>query len=149
MTSLTPDEWKRLAKGRVAKAKKPKYGNQKAESEYPGYSFSSQLERDLFSFLKGLEAAGEIRELKVQASVYLTRARILYKPDFKAIDSDGKTVYFEAKGFETDVWRIKRRLFIEYGDGKLEIYRRRGSGITLAETITPACALQKTPDTCG
>lgn len=60
-----------------------------------------------------------------QPKVYMTDARILYKPDFKCFDSkEGISFYVEAKGFETAVWKIKKRLWREYGPARLEIYTK-------------------------
>lgn len=113
-----------------------KYGNKKTQID--GYYFASKLEADLYVHLKEREKLGEIRDIKCQVQVRLTDAKILYKPDFSAIEVDsGQVVYFEAKGFETDVWRIKRRLWeAGYGPGRLEVWKRRGrDGIKLAEVL--------------
>jgi len=99
-----------------------KFGNK--ASLRPGYSFSSQLEAAVFDLLKKRELAGEIRIVRVQASVYMTPARILYKPDFECLDlTTGKIFYVEAKGFETIVWRIKYRLWPHFVDADLHIYK--------------------------
>lgn len=56
-------------------------------------------------------------------------------PDFSAVEK-GVLVFFEAKGFETEVWRLKRRLWKFYGPGPLEVWRSAGRGrIGLVETI--------------
>jgi hypothetical protein len=111
-----------------------KYGA-KRES-YAGYSFASGLERKLFEELKLREAAGELKDIQVQASVHLTDAKILYKPDFKAYDMKlNNWVWHEAKGFETDVWKIKLRLWRYYGPGRLEIYKGSRTKIYLHDVI--------------
>lgn len=118
--------------------KNPQTKYQSKRVKEAGYSFQSQLERDLFQHLSLLEKAGEIEGLKCQASVYLTEARILYKPDFEFTEN-GITVWAEAKGIETDVWRIKRRLWMHYGPGKLMIYKRSGkTELRLVEEIIPS-----------
>lgn len=111
-----------------------KYRNKR--TKISGRSFASRFEGDLFLMLEHLQKIGEIRDLKCQVSCYLTDARILYKPDFSFV-RDGQTVFAEAKGFETAVWRIKRRLWKHYGDGVLEVYKQGRSGPFLSETITP------------
>lgn len=90
--------------------------------EHAGYSFASKAEASLFDYLSLRQKAGEISDLKTQPSVYMTKARILYKPDFSFVEN-GKTVYAEMKGFETPVWRIKRRLWLSgYGPAKLQVF---------------------------
>ena len=71
-----------------------------------------------------LSADPNIEVLQCQAQVKLTLAEIIYKPDFKCCDKrTGEVFYVEAKGFETPEWRIKRRLWMYYGPGRLEIYK--------------------------
>ncbi len=113
---------------------KNKYRAKKVK--HAGYSFASQGERDMFTILKEREDNKELTNLKCQVSVYLTDARILYKPDF-SYERDNLTVYVEYKGFETAPWRIKRRLWKHYGPGPLDIYKKCGRDIYLHETIIP------------
>lgn len=105
------------------------------KSERAGYSFSSKLEAAVFDFLQIEKIAGEIKEIQVQAQVHLTKAKILYKPDFKCTREDNSYFYVEAKGFETPEWRIKRRLWEYYGDGELRIYMGNHSRPFLKEII--------------
>jgi hypothetical protein len=102
-------------------------------------TFDSILEADLFGHLMLLSHAGEISLVERQPKVYLTTARILYKPDFSAIEvRSGERIWFEAKGFETAVWRLKLRLWkAGYGPGRLRIYKRAGRGIEMTNEITP------------
>jgi len=70
--------------------------------------------------------------------VYLTKARILYIPDFKVFDHGlGDFSWEEFKGFETDTWRIKRRLWLNYGPGILNVWKANRAGVYLHETIKP------------
>jgi hypothetical protein len=103
---------------------------------HAGYSFASRGESECFSMLRLLERAGKIRNLRTQITVYLTRARIAYKPDFQFEDLElNETVFGEYKGFETPEWRLKRRLWISYGPGRLRVYK--GYPPTLHEEIVP------------
>src|SRR5579871_2080627 len=105
---------------------------------HAGYSFASKLEADLFDYLKLMEYAGEISDIATQTHIKLTRAGIVYVADFSALNLKTKEAeYFEAKGFETDVWKIKKSLWKYYGPGKLHIFYRQGKGLSNAETITP------------
>lgn len=117
------------------KTSKNKYGNKKVE--HAGYSFASKGEAGLFDELKLQEAAGEIRDIKVQDTVYLTLARILYKPDYTFIRcSTQEREWAEFKGFETSDWRIKLRLWHHYGPGILTIYKRgQKPEIVIPETL--------------
>jgi len=105
--------------------KKKKRGNKYGSkpSTYKGRSFASGLERAMFEMLDLRQAAGELRDLKGETSVYLTDSRILYKPDATAFDIVlNQQVWYEAKGFKTPSWGIKCRLWKDYGPGRLEIY---------------------------
>jgi len=118
------------------------YGQRKFKNKRElrdGRSFASKFEATLYDQLKEREENKEIGVLECQVSVYLTEAKILYKPDFRAFDNGlGVWVWFEAKGFETDVWRIKKRLWKCYGPGRLEIYKGSyKSGAKLVEVLSP------------
>jgi hypothetical protein len=80
--------------------------------------------------------AGEIRELREQQTVRLTRAQIAYKADFSYVDCEtGKTVWVEAKGVQGERWRIIKRLWVEYGPGPLEVWMGRHQSPELVEVI--------------
>ena len=106
--------------------------------EVGGLSFASQLEADLYAVLLVMKRTGEVSEIGCQPSVYLTDARIRYVPDFYTFDVKMQaSVWYEAKGYETDVWRIKRRLWKCYGPGPLVVVRRKGSGLLFEKPIIP------------
>ena len=106
-----------------------------AKPQLYGITFDSGLERDLYLLLKN---DPEVAEVQIKASVHLTRAKILYKPDYKVLGRNGVEWFCEAKGFEDEKWRIKRRLWMHYGPGELRIYHRQGKkGIVLHEVIVP------------
>lgn len=113
---------------------KPKRKNKfnARKKELAGRTFDSKGEANLYLYLL---ADPEITNIKQQVSVYLTKARILYKPDF-SYEKDGELIYAEYKGFPTPIWRIKRRLWIHYGPGKLEVYM---GNCQLQEIIGPGC----------
>lgn len=115
--------------------RRQKYGSQKVERD--GYSFASKLEASVYSLLKLREEAGEFTQIRCQVSVYLSDARILFKPDFECITAGGGSVYVEAKGLETAVYRIKRRLWMAYGPGPLEVYKGSHQRPKLAEVLLP------------
>jgi len=103
-----------------------------------GRSFASKLEAALFDLLVLREKAGEIREISQQAQIVLSQAKIIYKPDFMFVDcKTGRTVFAEAKGYETPEWRIKRRLWLAYGPSPLEVWKGSHRRLTLSETLMP------------
>lgn len=111
---------------------KSKFRNKKCELD--GRSFASQLERDVFGYL--LIQGRRPGDIQGQDHVYLTKARVLYIPDFKVTDRNGYVYWVEAKGFETPEWRIKLKLWRFYGPGCLHIYKRRGkSDVYLDEVV--------------
>lgn len=113
-----------------------KYNNRK-ETRY-GISFASKLEASVYDELKLLESAGQISDLRCQDIVYLTAARIGYRVDFSAHNENtGERWYYEAKGYPTDVWKIKRRLWLQYGPGTLEIWGGTWIKPKVIETIYP------------
>lgn len=122
--------WRRKAKT------SEKYGRKKVD--HAGYRFDSKLEAALFDYLKLRELAGEIKDIQAQDTVYLTAARIMYKPDFKYLDiATGVYEWAEAKGFETTDYRIKRRLWMHYGPGKLQVFHGGHTRLSLKEILIP------------
>jgi len=99
-------------------------------------NFASKLEAAVYEILLDKQAMGDISDLKCQAEVRLTDANIIYKPDFSFVER-GRMAYAEAKGMETASWRIKRRLWTEYGPGLLYIYKGNHKYPFLNEVIDP------------
>ncbi|MFO0254951.1 MAG: hypothetical protein ACK52V_12610 [Betaproteobacteria bacterium] len=119
---------------------KHKYGAKRtdASSLTDGRSFQSALERSVYLWLKAREQAGELVIESCQDSVYLTDARILYKPDFRVRDAvTGEVYWVEAKGLELPAWRIKRRLWLHYGKGRLVIVKGSGARLRVHEELVP------------
>lgn len=93
-----------------------KYKNVKVEID--GIKFDSKAEGNFYLYLKGQK----IKIIELQPKVYLTEARILYKPDF-LIEENGKPIYVDYKGFQTAVFKIKIRLWAKYGPGELRLIK--------------------------
>lgn len=124
------DMWKRR---RVRK-----FGNKKITID--GHKFDSQFEAAVYLWLVKRAERGEISDLKPHpGSVLLSRARIALRPDFSFIE-EGTFYYGEAKGAETAVYRIKRRLWKVYGTAPLRVWIGRPTSIILKETIVPEAA---------
>lgn len=125
-----------------------KYGVKQArqtahvKQELDGYSFASGLEKDTYLHLKMLKAAGEISEIRCQVTINITKY-VRWRPDFECIDKEGNKFYAEAKGFETEVWLLKKKLFKEFGEHPLYVYVRQGkNSLTIKETIFPENAYE-------
>ena len=96
---------------------KSKYGNKK--TEYDNIIFDSKREKERYVELKALEKIGIIKDLKTQVSFELqpkykignkTIRAIKYVCDFVYIKNE-KYVVEDVKGFETEVFKIKRKMF--------------------------------------
>ena len=97
-----------------------------------GHAFDSKKEAKYYSELKIREKAGEIKELKLQPRFLLQNGfsyngkryrKIEYIADFEYFDVvKNKRVVVDVKGYKTDVYQIKKKLFLnEYGDDVLFI----------------------------
>lgn len=99
-----------------------KYGATKTFLD--GYRFDSKLEAALYQILKLLVEKGDLKDLRHQHHVYLSRARFHCIPDFSAINTrTGKREYFEAKGFEDKRWGKVKKMWKAYGPGTMWIYK--------------------------
>ena len=108
--------------------KKSKYKSQKHEID--GIKFDSKAEANYYMQLKLQEKAQRkpiIKILEIQPKVYMTDAKILYKPDF-LISEDGVEIYIDVKGFRTPVFNLKARLWKYYGKGNLRLVKQVKGG---------------------
>lgn len=107
-----------------------KYNNKKVIVE--DYVFDSIQESRRYKELKLLERAGKIQNLELQPHFLLqdsfrkngkTIRKIEYIADFKYIEN-GKTIVEDVKGLQTDVFKIKHKLFEKkYPDLELRIIK--------------------------
>lgn len=91
-----------------------------------GIEFDSKKEANRYCELNLLESAGEIKNLQLQPRFILqesfkyqgkTERKIEYVADFMYEEKDGQVVVEDTKGFKTDVYKLKRKLFLKkYGD---------------------------------
>lgn len=94
--------------------------------------FDSKREENRYKELKLLERAGEIKDLELQPRFLLqdsfkkngrTFRKIEYVADFKYIEN-GKTIVEDVKGIQTDVFKLKHKIFEKvYPDLELRIIR--------------------------
>lgn len=93
-----------------------------------GHRFDSRREAKRYEELRQLEAAGKIAQLELQPRFELQAAfryhgeairKIEYVADFKYLDYErGGLVVEDVKGMRTDVYRLKKKLFLaKYGNG--------------------------------
>lgn len=96
-----------------------KYGNKKTIVD--GFEFDSKLEAKRYNELKILLRSGVISDLTLQKVFLLqdgfTYAKkrerpITYVCDFYYKDKQGNEIVEDAKGFKTDVYKIKRKMFL-------------------------------------
>lgn len=91
------------------------------KTEIDGITFDSRLEANRYCELKLLYQAGEITQLRLQPEFELIPAfrkngkayrKTVYRADFMYFDKKtGKYIVEDAKGFKTDVYMLKRKLF--------------------------------------
>lgn len=85
-----------------------------------------------------LKLAGQLKEVKPEVVVFLTRAKIVYRVDFECFPADGgPSHYVEAKGHPNALWPTKKKLWKHYGPGILHIYTGHYLKPQLTETIVP------------
>lgn len=129
--------WRRIKR----KGQEAKMGNQSSVCRL-GHSHRSKLEAAVCVILQLRERAGEIVFVQVEAHVTLVEILgerpIVYIPDFKCMDTVRKEFFWvEAKGYETPEWRLKRKLWMAFGPGRLEVWKGNHVNPTLHETIEP------------
>lgn len=92
---------------------KNKYNAKK--QEYGGVKYDSKFEAKYAEDLDWQLQAGELIEVKRQVKIPLKVNGVLitnYYCDFRVVDKHGQVKYIEVKGFETEVYRIKKKLFV-------------------------------------
>lgn len=107
-----------------------KYRNKKVQVDM--YVFDSIRESQRYKELKLLERAGEISNLELQPHFLLqesfkkngkTYRKIEYIADFKYTENE-KTIVEDVKGMQTDVFKLKHKLFEKkYPDLELKIIK--------------------------
>ena len=95
-----------------------KYHSKKVEVD--GIIFDSKREAKRYQELKLLERAGAIKDLELQPVFELqpsfkkngkTHRAITYKADFMFTTSEGDCIIEDVKGYKTEVYKIKKKLF--------------------------------------
>lgn len=116
--SLLKKAKSKLMEGASMYSRYNKYKNQKVE--YKGIKFDSVKEANRYFVLKDMEKRGEIESLELQPKFDLLNAfiyegrkqrKITYIADFKYL-KDGRIVVEDVKGMKTEVYKIKRKIFL-------------------------------------
>ena len=90
-----------------------------------GITFDSQKEANRYAELKLLERAGEIKHLQLQVPFTLQEAFTLHGKKYRPItyiadfvyEQDGRTIVEDTKGMRTQVYQLKKKLFLaKYGE---------------------------------
>lgn len=111
--------------------KRNKYGAKKIR--FDGIVFDSMGEYQYYLYLKEIIKPGK---MEIHPVTFLTRAKIKYISDF-LIDENGKKVYIDFKGIQTDAFKLKKRLWMHYGEGILRIVKKERNGFKVIEEIDP------------
>ncbi len=115
---LTEAQYKRFLSNSID-YKQSKYKNKKTTCD--GIEFDSKKERNYYLKFKAMQDLGIIRDLELQKEYILqdkfvlngkTRRKITYKADFSYITTeDDKLHVVDVKGFKTEVYKLKKKLF--------------------------------------
>lgn len=118
-------------KTRSKPKKKSKYRNKKVTID--GITFDSKKEANYYLKLKLLKQAGEIKDFGLQEKFVLQEGftkngerhrPITYYADFIIDNLDGSTDVVDVKGMETQVFKIKKKLFeYKYPDLSIKIIK--------------------------
>jgi hypothetical protein len=84
------------------------------KQEYNGFRYDSGFEATYAMFLDGELKAKRIKgyDRQVNLDLVVNNFKICqYRIDFVVYHLDGTTEYVEVKGYQTDVWKLKWKLF--------------------------------------
>lgn len=116
-----------------------KYNAKKVEVD--GIKFDSKAEAEYYLHLKEKVDNGEIRSFErqirmtLQEGFYLEGIKgkvrdITYVVDFVVTKSDGSITYIDVKGIETDVFKLKRKMFMhKYQTPLVTVKKRKGGWV--------------------
>lgn len=96
----------------------------------------------MYLWLKARLQNGEIENIRCEERVTILdapgRDKVQYYVDFVVFDKlAGHDIGIEVKGFETDVWMLKLKLFRIFGPFPLHIYKLRRQQLALQEEVIP------------
>lgn len=88
---------------------------QSTKQNYNGNKYDSKFEAKVAEDLDWQLKSGELVEVKRQVKIPLVVNGVLvcnYILDFRTVDKYGQVNYIEVKGFATQLWILKKKLFI-------------------------------------
>lgn len=83
-----------------------KYFNEKID--WQGHRFDSKRELEKFKEFELQRAGRQIRACVRQVSFQLPGTHRRIRIDFMVVENDGSIHWYDAKGFETEAWNLKR-----------------------------------------
>lgn len=103
----------------------------KADRTYAGKVYASKAEMFFARMLAMMLANGEVLSVVEQPRVTLLDAprhkdRIVYVPDFLVTYKGGEVMYIDVKGMQTPEFKLKLKLWIDHGPGKLRLVKQSG-----------------------
>lgn len=116
-----------------------KYNAKKVEVD--GIKFDSKVEAEYYLHLKEMQEKKEIqgfeRQIRItlQEGFYLEGIKgkiraITYVVDFVVTNQDGSITYIDVKGIETDVFQLKRKMFMhKYQTPLVTVKKRKGGWV--------------------
>jgi hypothetical protein len=91
--------------------------------ERDGFSFDSQAEGRYYDYLKAQQASGEVVGFTRQVPLHFPGG-VKLVVDFQVFYADGTHRFVEVKGFETESYRAKLRMFeVAYPWATLEVVK--------------------------
>ena len=96
-------------------APRSKYGAVKVEVD--GIKFDSNKEARVYQQLKLMEKGGVIKGFERQVSYKFVHNGVKiceYRADFVVTFGDGRVEVWDAKGFKTDVYKLKKRMMMAF-----------------------------------
>lgn len=83
---------------------------------FQGQQFDSERECEAWKNFELQRIAGAIRAVVSQVSMRLPGTRRRIRLDFMVVELSGDIKFYDAKGFETQAWALKRRQLLDaYG----------------------------------
>ena len=101
-----------------------KYHAQRTEAD--GVKFASKSEAARYHYLQAERAAGRLIFFLMQTRIDIPGST--YRLDFLEFWADGRIVWLDVKGFETEAFKIKRRAIEAIYPFKITTARQRGRG---------------------
>lgn len=138
---MTAEEYRKMFNKEDPADTKPKRINKMGNirTEVDGVKFDSKLEAEYYNQLKLLKQAGIIKEIKLQPRYLLQEGfnkngkryqPIHYVADFEVKYEDGTLEVIDVKGFETNIFKIKEKMFeYKYPELRIRIVKKDEIGI--------------------